>query len=465
MSDARLLVGNSLGVLVAACELARSGRAVTLLTDGKALGGHFGGIRIEGHAFDIGMVLLEKVSPPPDAAADALRTYTPARRNDWTRFGNLAGDWLDAQLPLRRTPTPTTRVQGRVGPDYLIANRLDLLRHADCAAPALLPRDDPRHAAHKNHGRAYEHLSYAEAARFNHGDAVQARYIEPFVRKLFDVSSDGFLARYHRAGWLPLYYPETLAAALRGESAGLPEYPFHTTETGFVGELVAQLHRQLADSPHVRLVEQPLQSLGRNAGAWLAHTADGSAWTSTTLALGLPVERCLALSGVPAPAPPPAASVALMFCLVRSDAIGRGLGCEMVVDDDHAAYRASDQDALAGLDPQWHRVVIEASPRRLAELAAQTQAGQATAETVLENELRSLLGIDGEGAVRVLKHMTARNALPLPTAAALPPAQAAGHTKPAAQPRAAQTRAVLGYGVASFNDQIVQGLKIAEELT
>lgn len=454
MTDSLLLVGNNLAVLVAACERVAAGRPVTLLTDGRAPGGHFGGMSIEGHAFDIGMVLLEKVPSPPRASP--LGSYDPARRNDWTRFADRASQWLDAQLPLRHTPTPSVRVGGRVGPDYLMANRLDLLRDADCPPPPPLPRDDPRHAAHKTHGAAYEHMSYAEAALHNHGDAFHARYIEPFVRKLLDASSGDFLARYHRAGWVPLYYPETLAAGLRGEATGLPEYRFLTTEAGFVGELVARLRARLAASPLARIVDTGVQSVAGQAGAWCARTADGATWDAAHLAMGLPPERCLALLGLAVPPAPRAASVALMFCLVASDAIGHGLACEMVVDEDHATYRISDQDALAGRDPPWHRVAVEASPHLLAARGGDAQA-------VLADELRALMRIDRGDALRVLRHMNARNALALPTGAAVETALHTHHAIAAALPGAALSGALLGHGVASFNDQVVQGLKIAEE--
>jgi len=102
-----VLVGNNLAVLVAAAELGTAGREVVLLTDGRAAGGHFRGLPVEGTDFDIGAVLLDR-APPTGAAGEPdtdPRTYAPERRYDWTRFGALVDDWVAGQVGTRRTPT------------------------------------------------------------------------------------------------------------------------------------------------------------------------------------------------------------------------------------------------------------------------------------------------------------------------------------------------------------------------
>ncbi len=453
-----LLIGNSLALLVGAHELARRGRRLTLLSDGKPLGGHFAGMLIDGQGFDIGMVMLEKHTPARPGAD--LRGYDPGQRNDWTRFGDHAARWLDEQLELRRVPTPACLLQGVAVPDFLIANRLDALAGAGVPPPAALPAGDPRHASHKGDAAVYDEMTYAEAAALNHGPALHERFIEPFVRKLLGVSSEAFLARYHRAAWVPLFYPETLAKALKGEPAGLAEYPFWTTHNGFVGQLVKDLRERLAGMPNVTLATQPLRSLRREGARWTAEVEGAAAFGGERLALGLVPERAQALLGTAPTAPGAAASVSVLFASVRADAIGRAHGCLMVLDEDHAAYRLSDQDALAGLAPERHRVTIEAAPDRLAAMYPTLGA-----EAALRQELARLMGVPAgdEDAVRVLKCITAHNALALPTAAQVAKLEAAHAAFAEAAPGAILTGNLLGYGVASLNDQLVQGLKIAGE--
>ena len=459
-STSILLVGNSLALLVAARELARGGHSVALLTDGKPPGGHFAGVRVQGHAFDIGMVLLEK--PVPIGIESQPGEYRPDIRNDWTRFAAPVREWLEDQCSFRRVRTPTVQLDGVSGPDYLIANRLDLMLGSSVALPEPLPRSNPRHAIHKNSGSAYDTLTYGEAAVFNHGEELHELYFEPFVRKLYGVPSSRLLARYHRSGWVPLYYPETLVAAIRGEPPTLSEYAFHTTEEGFVGAIVSKLVATLLGAPNVEVVTAPIHSLSLVDETWRVSSA-GSTWSSNRAGLGLPADRCRSLLGLVASEPPEAASVALLFCLVRARAVGRALCCHMVADRRGATYRLTDQDALAGLDPEWHRVVVEASPDELTRLAP--SGGNDDARDVLVNELKSLMQLESDDSIQVLKYLVARNALALPTMAVVANAKA-DHLELSDQTKgAALSGALLGYGAASFNDQIVQGLHIARSLT
>lgn len=454
-----LLIGSSFAVLVGAYELARRGMRVNLLTDGKQLGGHFAGMHIDGHDFDIGMVMLEKrlhAGGSPD-----LRTYDAGMRNDWTRFGSIAARWLDAQDNLRRVPTPTCLVQGSIVPDYLITNRLDVFAGIGVSGPAPLSCDDDCHASHKTTSTAYDTLSYADAARLNHGEALHSRFVEPYIRKSLGVSSNSFLARYHRAAWVPLYYPETLSGALCGEAA-LAEYPFWTTHNGFVGQLVKNLLGWLENQSNVTLIDRTVLSLKHEGGQWTAAVDGGKQWGGAQLALGLTPARAHALLGTTPPAHGLSASVTLLFSLVRANAIGRTYGCLMVVDEDYAAYRLTDQDTLAGNNPEWHRVVVEVRTEQLAK-----QYPRLGAEAALEKELRLLLDIDSEDgkAVQVLKCLNVTNALGLPTAAVVADLRNANENFNEVTKGATLTAGLLGYGVSSFNDQLIQGLKIAVEFS
>ena len=447
MADA-LLVGNNLAVLVAAVELADAGAEVVLVTDGRPPGGHFRGMGIEGTDFDLGMVLLERTGVT--ATAPDLSTYQPRVRNDWTRFGALVDSWLERRVALRRTPTPECLLEGTRWPDFLIANRLDVLSGGNFTPPPPLPRDDPQHAAQKVTSTAYDTLTYAEAAVLNHGADIQERLIEPFARKLLGPAGTGdALARYHRAGWLPLYWPETLAAACAGGPSVLTEYPFWTTETGFVGDLVRALERRLAMAHDVTVEGAAVESMHLSDGRVEVRTQD-DAWTSDRPVLGLAHDRLQTLLGLPATVKPAGASVVLTCCLVRGPAMRNPVGCLTVLDESLQTYRLTDQDRLAGLDPEWHRVVVEAG------------AGPSAAPV---DELVALLGISSGDDVRVVKTLTARNAVSMPTAASLAVDQSARSALSEALPAVLLTGTLLGQASASMNDQIVQGLATAKELS
>jgi hypothetical protein len=464
MADA-VLVGNNLAVLVAAAELGEAGAEVVLLHDVRPPGGHFRGLRLPEADFDIGMVVLEQsgsVAPVPDLAG-----YRPDVRYDWTRFGARADQWLRAQVPLVRTPTPQALVEGQRWPDHLLTNRLDVLAAGNFSAPGPVSRDNPMHAAAKVTAAEYDSLTYASAAELNHGSDIQRRLVDPFAAKVFGPARNALLARYHRAGWLPLYWPETLAAACDGRPTGLPENEFWTTPSGFAGDLVRALEGRLARLPHVQVHSAAIESLAPAGDGWEVRTGDGGRWSTARPVLGLSHERVQALLGLPGQGPGPSASVVVVCCLVRASAIGAPVSSLSVVDPEFTTYRVTDQDAFAGLDPEWHRVVIEAGPAA----AARHQAGE-DVPAGLVAELCRLLDIPGGATgpadaapdVRVVKSIAARGALAIPTVEALA-AQDAAHTElVAACPSALLTGALLGLGATSMNDQIVQGLAVAQEL-
>ncbi len=454
-----ILMGNGFSMLVAAADLARRGLPVILLTDGKMLGGHFAGMQLDGYNFDIGMVLLEE-SVHADLGAD-LSSYNPTVRNDWTRFGIRASEWMRSKVDIITTKSPECLVEGRLIPDYLIANRLDELKGA--AKPRSLNRNDPRHASHKCSPGVFDSLTYAEAAAVNHGPSFHDQFVEPFVRKVFGVSSTDFLARFHRAAWVPLYYPETLRLAISGQSECLPEYRFWTSSTGCAAQLVENLKTSIESSPNVTIVTEAIASVSKQQSNWIVSTIDGKVYSSHKLAIGLPPDRAGSLFNVPVEKPLITASVILLFATVDASFIRKIHGITMIVDESYAAYRLIDHDAMAGLESPQHRIVLEASPMEVDRLHADK-----TVEEALREELACLLGMDSsnardQSAICVRRCVTARDALSIPTFEQVAQANLAANSLSETCSGALLSGNLLGYGLASMNDQLVQGLSIAEQ--
>ncbi len=453
MHDA-LVVGNGLAGLISARELTRRGESVALLSDGRMPGGHFNGIEAGGLRFDIGMVMLEQATPSDPC--DDLERYRPQRRNDWVRFGHLASAWLREQLALRRTPTPTAYLDGRVVPDPIIANRLDVLAGAPTRLAPSLGEHAALHASNKSTAGPYDRASYAQAAAANHGQALHDWLFEPFVRKLTGVGSAQFLARYHRAVWAPLYYPQTLRLALEGRPHGLAEYPFWVPENGCVAEWIAQLQADAGGYLHL----SPIAALASSPSGWMAATHDGRQWRARHLVLASPAARCAELLGLPPPdAHATAASVSLWFCSLPAHAADRVDGCRMIVDERYAIYRLTCPERQAGVDGPTLRIVVEANP----DILALRHPG-ADPTGAVRHELTDLLQLERPEELTIHKQLTARDALALPTEDKLERDAAFSSRLAAAAPNAHLTGQLLGYGAASINDQIVQALHIAQRI-
>jgi hypothetical protein len=453
-----ILIGNNLATIVAALELIRHNKHVTLYTDDKNLGGHFAGINIQGINFDIGMVMIEKLHS--EKLDGDILTYNPSIRNDWVRFCNTTSRWLDQNASLKLAPTPNCLFNNMIYPDFIVANRMEVFRTLKMHGPSLVSKENQLHASHKNYSHAYDDLTYAEAALINHGQKIHDNLIEPFVVKLTNLPSTAFLARYHRAFWAPLFYPETITLALEGSKNILPEYQFWTTKTGFTGDLINNLKDKIQFSKNLNLITSPIKSLSYINSSWVINTEDQVMNTSDEISLGLPVDRIQDLLSLPKPMVIDSASMCILFALVKSSSIQTKHSSLMIIDNSYASYRLTDQDQLAMTNCEDHRITLEASPSRLQQLYPAIKP-----EAALKNELIKLFDIKRgqEDTVKVMKFINAPNALALPTKSQLIKSATELSLIRQAAPRANLLGGLLGYGVASLNDQIVQGLKLAKE--
>ena len=89
-------------------------------------------------------------------------------------------------------------------------------------------------------------------------------------------------------------------------------------------------------------------------------------------------------------------------------------------------------------------------------------------ETALLDELGNLLGLkphdqSNRDIIHVLRCFTVQNALPIPNKDQVYQASQTASLLVEYAPNATLTGSLLGYGVASINDQLIQALKISEE--
>ncbi|MEW1959068.1 FAD/NAD(P)-binding protein [Kineococcus sp. NPDC059986] len=456
--DERLLVGSNLAVLVAASELVARGLRVRVITDGAALGGHFRGSVVDDHAFDNGMVLLERRAGESSPLSVGPGPSGHPVRQDWTRFGQQVDDWFTKRFTLARVPPLEVSVAGRRWPDHLLSNRLDVFRDAGVDEPGPLEPDDPRHPAVKATSARFEDITYGELAPVVHGPSNHATLVAPFAEKVLGPAHGEVLARHHRSGWLPLYWPETVARARAGQQTGLPEYPFWSVAGGYAHHVVTRLVRELDGAGTCCVDTSPVQALARDGHGWHVSTVASGSVTSTRVGLGLAPQRLQSLSGdesCAAVGTGPANAVDLLFCLVRGEFAGAPVSSLLVTEDHLDTYRITDQDVVSGQDRRWHHVVVEARSRG-ASVEERTDA--------LVAEACGLLDVD-VGHVRVLGARRAGRAIPLLTASVV----RADVERSAAQADWARggllSGALLGLHQTSMNDQIVQGLDIARELT
>jgi protoporphyrinogen oxidase len=451
-------VGNNLATIIGAYEMAKAGRTVKLFTDGGLLGGFFSGVSIEGYDFDLGMILLEKI--------DKTNTQNISARssmNSWLTVGERVSNWLDDQIDLHKVDTPEVYIFGKKYPDYIISNRLGLLEKSGVELAEYLDFNSPYHASNKELGEVFNDLSYADASKHNHGPDFHAKYIEPFIRKVTSVGSETFLARYHRFAWAPLYYPETLNSAILGQKINLKEYEFWTTSSGFVGELINNLKNKILMMSNIEIIDKKITSIKFKNNTL---EVDGDIFiTDHKVLFGLSMKRALDLLG---PIHSPAVkgdvdgvSFTIGLALVHRSAINYDDKALFIVDDEFGAYRFTNQDAIAGLDPEWHRISIEANTDIL-----RNKYDNLSLYDAIKMDLSKFMKIKKVSSLRFLKVLNVKNGLSLPSKDFVDNKNVLSNTiSSLTMGNAILSGDLVGYGSSSVNNQVMQGLNCMEKLS
>ncbi|MBX3637388.1 MAG: hypothetical protein KF683_18625 [Rubrivivax sp.] len=471
-----VIVGNALAGLVAATQRARQGLPTVLVNPGGPWGGHFAGLQAGGRRWDAGMVLYEFSSFRAADEAPDLASYDPARRNDVGRFLGVVRDWVQGRQRTQVIPAPEMLLDGRRRPDLLLANGWDALPGLPGAAQmreqiAALPREGRWHPRHKagwprdGSDGAASPLLYETVARRAHGDALHDTVFAPFIRKVLDRETSGLAALYHRIAWLPLFWPETLAAVLDGQAPALPVTQFSHPVGEPVSALVARLVAELEASGLVALHQEAPTALHVGGGVVTLSFAQGVRVAARQLAWAAPPALALALAGEPVTGEAED-RLPLLIGLLRLPraALPRRWSVMHLTDPGLGSYRVSDATVNAGdLTGPLADIAVEANPGWFARVHPQAMAAQDEA-AVLRAMVADLVaaGLVQPGTeANFGKLLRLRGALPLPTPRSLHHGLQAQARLRALLPDAALLGPAAGVFVSSFADQVVQGLALA----
>ena len=188
-------------------------------------------------SFDRGMILCE---------------FQALREPEATRFPQI-GAWLRAKgVAFNEIPTPSMYWRGKLWPDLYIANQLE-------AVPDSLISERDWEVKPENKSSWPDGFSLASASRTYHGVRFHEAFIEPMCGKITGLPSSEIAAKYHRAIWLPLYWPQTLRARASIRT------PFYYPAAGYAGKLAECLDISLGDRPRTNgRNDAHIESIGVN---------------------------------------------------------------------------------------------------------------------------------------------------------------------------------------------------------
>jgi phytoene dehydrogenase-like protein len=253
----RLVVGGSIAALVAADALASAGEPVRLLVGERGLGGGFAPIRRDGRLLELGVRLLELAYEGLETPPPALGDYRPGLGGH-RPYAPLIYDWVHGLFGDRlvEVARPEMFFDGRIVDDLYFTTDPLALREALGDAERELIGGEVRAAREQQgadagllapeRGPELDVLSVTEASLRNHGQRFHERFIAPMAAKVVSGGGDQMLASMRRKIWVPMFWPSTIASACNGGAVAFrPERPFHTITPHGCGELVDALRERI----------------------------------------------------------------------------------------------------------------------------------------------------------------------------------------------------------------------------
>ena len=464
-----VLVGNALSLMVAATRLTQQGAKVAIVNSGKNWGGHFTTMTCKGVVFDPGMVLHEFTSYRPSPYVEDVRTYNPAIRNDAGRFCDTVRRYVCTYQEFRDITVPKMYVDGAVYDDVLISNALlsmQQLRFRDSVESDLLALLDgsvasPWHASRKYSNEDFKRLDYRTASLVNHGTTFHAKLIEPYCRKVLNIAANDVVALYHRVAWLPLFYPETLVSYLQGTPQALPPTIFSYPHRERVGDFANKLKSELESSDRVTIIPEQLVRVSTVETGGYELEFSGRAVVSTgKLAWSNNLSDLLRALGLPEQvASYQKCSIALAFLRIPTSKLKLDFTVLNVVDPEIGIYRVTNQSECAGVESAFADLVAEVNPDYAAPMM--TAGAQEGLVRLILDDLVRLGVVDEPGHVDCLDVKQLKNALMLPSGPNHRSFMQEINAADAAAPEVALLGPASGFFSSSFNDQVVQGLKLA----
>lgn len=463
MNADKVIVGSGLAALVAATESAKLGQETVLVKHSGRWGGHFAGIDIEGKHFDAGMNIIELTSAKSNPLAD-LASYNTSVRNDIGRFFPKVQEFLQNLQPIREIQMPQCIFRGSIFPDFLLCNYFKLFEkltedEKNEIVQELHGRSKSNwiHASNKiNHQEYHTAASYEQTSLYNHGHVVHKNIIEPFVRKISGRSSQRISSLFHRRYWAPLFYPETIVEAAKGNISSIANtvihYPKHANFDIFAQRLLESAKRlqclTILDEEVERIeTDNNLIAVSSNTIrykklGWAGKLADFQNLIHQNSIEDKLSERT---------------SLAFQFITMRAENLKKDFSVLFNLDDDHHFYRITNQSNCAQMQSKFAHIVIEYNLEHLQSVGLKEH------QDILSSGIDSLskLSIIGNQDCEINQLKLLKNLLPIPS---MPYENVTSLNQSLAQ-SASKNICLFGEssGIAtrSFADSILQGIKFS----
>lgn len=459
-----IIYGNNTGALVAAAELGKTHK-VALVNPAPNWGAHFAGFPLNGENYDIGMNFFEFTTfhqPSND-----LMGYDPAVRNDSARFFSMVEKYVTQRTACVEVDKIEVLAEGVFANDVVMANSLDILTKLPSPTlkkiraeveTILNSADKTYHASQKKKNETlFMAANYYDVSVANHGKTFHDLFVEPFCKKIFNMSSHDCPALLHRIAWAPLFYPETILKGLNGETNLAPTL-FHYPAKGYFAAIIEEVMAEIRNNTNIVLINQKAVGLKKTDTFEMqleneTVAAGKLVWCNDLYSFMQTIQNnSLNLNAQKA-------SVSVAFCKVAKSNIGREFSSLYICDQSTPLYRITNQELAAKLNTaSTNRVVLELNYDVLMEFGIDSNekiAEHLNGYLVNAGILKKALAPE-EMQVKTLK-----NAVNLPTLHNFDNFGKLYKLTLELFPGIELIGPASGFVSTSFNDQVVQSMKLA----
>jgi len=464
-----LVVGNGIGAIVSALELAKRKYKVILQNPSTNWGGHFAGTSVNGDQFDFGMNFFEFTSFVSAHSSD-LSAYDPSRKTDSGRFVKDIEQFIRGRVNCVKVPHPRMMLNGMVSKDLIISNSFEILGHLSNEIRTLIKlelsdivaqKDNPDHASQKNreHG-LFRKISYQTASLANHGKTLHHLIIEPVVNKILNLSSGDIPAVYHRIPWGPLFYPETLLSQFSSDPQLLAPTEFDIPDSGVCSTLIQSLVRELKENNNLIVLSDKVTSIKSGSGFHIQFDGGASIETARLVWGGEPEQLLQIMGNNYEVSQYSKASIAIGFMKLRDEFVRLKFSTMFVLNPDSLVYRITNHSVCSGARAGFSQISVEINYDLLNSQGFSSVSG--ISDYIL-TQLKSLGVLNQDASPDYVEVKILLNAIRNPTFMNVDlyeKAQAEMILKCGGVDFVGPSAA---FSASSLNDGIVQGLKIGEK--
>ena len=196
--------------------------------------------------------------------SDDLQDYRAGVvKSDIGKFVHFVKEYVEKFVDLHKVSTPKMRFRDRIVGDFILSNELDVLEIFEGSdkkqvikeLEAILSKEMPLHASGKeNQASEVYSAMFEEVSRANNGNFIHENIIAPMLMKVLGIQSNELPAIFHRNGWVPLYYPETLYSQFSSKPQALKPTIFEYPDGAHFGTFVDRLCKQIETLKSVQII-------------------------------------------------------------------------------------------------------------------------------------------------------------------------------------------------------------------